>query len=239
MEWKPSFAEKWTSSYSRNTPAKLFIQSVYMNSRQTTLLNSLIIAGALGFFTIPNSAEAQPQDHSRNRPSPVEHLSRMLDCSRLPPSPPPGSQGRQGGGKLLLIYDQNGDGQIDDAERSQFQEDLQEGCLNRKARLIAEYDQDGDGELTSSELSLAADALRLKMQQRRQEFESQMDSNGDGQISRAERRAGHQARRAEMTQKYDLDGDGILNEAERQTMAADLRARIRSGEFPPPRPGRR
>jgi hypothetical protein len=86
---------------------------------------------------------------------------------------------------MMERFDQNGDGQLDDAERTAMMQE-------RAGRMIERHDTDRDGALSRTELEA--------IQGRGRRFlgpDSGADANGDGTITAAELAAGMSARMKE------------------------------------------
>ncbi len=174
------------------------------------------------------------------------------------PAGPQGSGGRMGFGgggpggpggdrqarfqEMVKKYDSNGDGQLDDSERTAMQATMEK----LRGEMMQKYDTNGDGQLDDNERQ-ARDASRLQ----------QYDSNGDGQIDEQERAAMPEYERVrgsrrggggpggpggfgggpggfrgnfgggplpDFMKQYDTNGDGQLNEQEQVAMQTAMRA---------------
>lgn len=96
-----------------------------------------------------------------------------------------GDRGGRRGGRMMERFDQNGDGQLDDAERTAMMQ-------GRAARMIERNDTDGDGSLSKAELEAIQGPGRRFLG-----ADSGVDANGDGTITAAELEAGMSARMRE------------------------------------------
>lgn len=146
---------------------------------------------------------------------------------------------------IMMAYDIDGDGQLNEAERMTLSDDLVTGCEAQHARILEEFDSDESGDLDEDELSLAREALNAHRQARRDLHQErreahraatleEFDADGDGELSRRERRAAHEAkraqRRARLMETFDADGDGALSEEELAALVQSVRERIQSGQ---------
>ena len=80
-------------------------------------------------------------------------------------------------------FDQNADGQLDDAERAQMKAAFEARRAERRAAMLAKFDRNHDGTLDDAERAAMRDA---KLAER---F-ARLDANGDGKISLDEFKAG-------------------------------------------------
>jgi hypothetical protein len=73
-------------------------------------------------------------------------------------------------------YDANGDGKLDDGEKTQLRADMKAKHEAKKAEMLAKYDINKDGKLDQSERAV------MKNDRAQASFEK-ADTNGDGQLS--------------------------------------------------------
>ena len=158
-----------------------------------------------------------------------------------------GAQGKHGGqgagmarrtGLLLMAYDADQSGDLDDDETALLEADLQVRCENRQAQLLEDFDADGDGELSDDEWDAAHEAIRARRDEHRAAIVEQFDTDGDGKLSREERRAAGgslgQMRglsRASLQAEFDVDGNGELDAADLASLRDALRARVRGEDL--------
>jgi hypothetical protein len=83
----------------------------------------------------------------------------------------------------LQKFDQNGDGELDDAERAQMKAAFEAKRGERKKEMLAKYDTNQDGKLDATERQVMRDA---KLTER---FQT-MDKNADGKLTLDEFKAG-------------------------------------------------
>jgi hypothetical protein len=84
---------------------------------------------------------------------------------------------------MMQKFDANGDGVLDDAERTKMKEAFATHRAARKAARIARFDADRDGALSPAERAAMKDELAGKR------F-AKLDKNGDGTLSLDEFKAG-------------------------------------------------
>jgi hypothetical protein len=97
-----------------------------------------------------------------------------------------GSGGHGGAGKraaMMQKFDANGDGALDDAERTKMRDAFAAKRAAKKAARVARFDADRDGALSQPERAAMKDELA------RERF-GKLDKNGDGAISLDEFKAG-------------------------------------------------
>ncbi|HTE53945.1 MAG TPA: hypothetical protein VK698_23985 [Kofleriaceae bacterium] len=139
------------------------------------------------------SAPAAAPQPEATQVAPSPRPLPTLDSPASPASPAPSARAgdpdhrRRGGrggrrGQMLERFDQNGDGQLDDAERAAMTHD-------RAAKMIERNDTDKDGALSVAEL----DAIKGNGR-RFQRVPSDADANKDGSITAAELEASMVAR---------------------------------------------
>lgn len=116
----------------------------------------------------PDTQMSQPAAGSETRPGWFTNGQTPAGCH--------GKRGQRGEGmrKRMAKFDTNGDGQLDDAERSAAKEQFMQKHKDKWAR----FDTNGDGQLDDSERSVAKAEL-IKC----------FDTDGDGKLSRQERQA--------------------------------------------------
>lgn len=112
-----------------------------------------------------------------------------------------GQRGQRGEGmrKRMAKFDTNGDGKLDDSERSAA-----------KAEMMKRFDTNGDGQVDDGERS----AAKAQFMQKHKDKWARFDTNGDGQLDESERSLA----KAEMIKRFDTDGDGKLSRQERQAI---------------------
>lgn len=130
-------------------------------------------------------------------------------------------------GMLVTVYDLDGSGALEDAERVTMLEDFTVRCTAIQAKLLADFDADGDGALDADE----QDTARATMEEDR---EAHCAERGEGPPPGARPAIG--AVPPPLLDEFDADGDGALSDTELSTLRAALRAHIRAGDplLPPP-----
>ncbi len=120
-------------------------------------------------------------------------------------------------GRALELFDVDGDGVLNEAERGEARAFAEARMAARKAKILAEFDADGDGVLSEAERKAVREAKRAEMEAKRAAMVKRFDVDGDGKLSEAERKAARETLRGEMAAKraaaieaYDADGDGRL-----------------------------
>jgi hypothetical protein len=144
--------------------------------------------------------------------------------------------------RVLARYDDNGNGQLDPAERVALRRDLvamssrpmaARFVLRHRAAVMTRvrwaFDENGDGVLSSDERTALVDALQARCERRRAELLSRFDANGDGTLDATERAAVKaalvakvQAQRQALLARYDANGNGVLDDGERVALRNDL-----------------
>ena len=141
---------------------------------------------------------------------------------------PGGPRGGPGGemrerlhGRALELFDADGDGVLNEAERGEARAFAEARLAARKAKVLAEFDADGDGKLSEVERKAVREAKRAEMEAKRAAMVKRFDVDVDGQLSEVERKAAHETMRGEMeakraaaVAKYDANGDGRLEASE-------------------------
>jgi len=98
---------------------------------------------------------------------------------------------------LVKRFDQDGDGELSDAEKAAakaaWKEHRGDKKGERREKLLAKFDQDGDGSLSEAEKAAARQAVQQHVQQRIAKLKSEhpelyakFDQDGDGSLSREE-----------------------------------------------------
>ena len=136
-----------------------------------------------------------------------------------------------GGGtraEMMKKYDADGDGKLNDAERTKMREEMKAQRENKGkqgqrpdvAQIIKKYDKDGNSELSKTELELFLKDMRTRQKLAEEKLRAERSERGE----RGERgsRGGN---REEMMKKYDTDGDGELSEAERAVLRKEMQDR--------------
>ena len=148
-----------------------------------------------------------------------------------PGGPGGGGRGRfQPDAETLKKYDKDGDGKLNDEERTAMRAD-------RDKAMLEKYDADKDGKLNNEErMKMEAENPRRGMggpPPTAEEIKT-YDKNGDGKLEGDEATALREARMKAMTEKYDTDKDGKLSDEERQKMFEDFRKNGGGGRGPRP-----
>jgi hypothetical protein len=78
--------------------------------------------------------------------------------------------------KMIEKFDQNGDGQLDAAERAQMKAAFEARHAERKQAMLAQFDANRDGQLDDAERAAMRDA-------KLSEKFARLDANGDGALS--------------------------------------------------------
>ena len=146
---------------------------------------------------------------------------------------------------VLIAYDTDESGDLNEMERDELQADMVLGCEARHARLIEEFDLDGNGELSDEEASAAQEELEIRREAHLTSREAHRtsreamvletyDEDGDGVLNREERNSAHEARhnhrQTGLYSEFDGDGDGLLSEEEHSHLSAEIQRRIQEGE---------
>ena len=131
--------------------------------------------------------------------------------------------------RLRWAFDEDGDGQLDGAERGAMVDAMRSVCEARKAAKLAEFDADGDGTLSREEKQAAWAASEQRRADRRAGRIAEHDTDGDGELSSGERQAMRAERRAHFEAQLaaaDTDGDGTVSDEERAAFRAALLERL-------------
>lgn len=139
-------------------------------------------------------------------------------------APKPGEGARPGRGsgrqlppELLKKYDKDGDGKLNEEERTAWR-------TEREKEMLAKYDADKDGKLNDEERKkMEAENPRRGFWQPDAETIKKFDKDGDGKLNDEETKALREARQKEMLEKYDADKDGKLNDEERNKAFGEFR----------------
>ena len=140
--------------------------------------------------------------------------------------------------RLKWIYDADKSGDLDEAEKEELKQDLEERCLNRKAQILENFDEDGDGAISEEE----REAIReFRHSKRIEHFESlleEFDADSDGRLSREEKKAimdakkeKIKARREALKERFDTDESGDLDADEVAALKAFLKEFVRGEHF--------
>jgi Ca2+-binding EF-hand superfamily protein len=135
-----------------------------------------------------------------------------------------GARGGPGGemrermhGRALELFDADGDGVLNEAERGEARAFAEARMAARKAKVLAEFDADGDGKLSEVERKAVRETKRAEMEAKRAAMVKRFDVDGDGKLSDVERKAAREtmrgemeAKRAAVVEEYDADGNGRL-----------------------------
>ena len=145
--------------------------------------------------------------------------------------------------EAIKLFDKDGDGKLNDAERAAMREARQAKAEQMRKNLEKEFDKNGDGKLDDAERAALADAKKNRMEQFRKAREKAFDKDGDGKLNDAERKAmqdefqKHRPKEGpgfqDMIKRFDKDGDGKLNETERKAMMEARKQRL-EGKGPRP-----
>jgi Ca2+-binding EF-hand superfamily protein len=131
--------------------------------------------------------------------------------------------------EILGRYDDDGDGQLSEEERSevwQARQDRPEHHRRHRAqlwqRLLRIYDTDCDGQLSEEERSALMDDFSARCEALHQRLLETFDADGDGQLDedemealRADLQARRQERRQRMLDRLDHNDDGEIDADER------------------------
>lgn len=138
--------------------------------------------------------------------------------------------------RLHWVFDENGDGQLSNDERTALVDALEARCERIKAQVLARFDANADGQLDEAERQAAKDALRARIETFRANVLSHYDANGNGVLDDGERAAlrddriaAFRARRAELVAQFDANGDGSLGDAEKLALKRAIQQRIIDG----------
>ncbi len=120
--------------------------------------------------------------------------------------------------KLVWVYDDNGDGKLDEAERANVKADKELRKAARKARV----DGNHDGTISPEERAVAKDVKRHEREAKKAERLAKLDANKDGKLDPLERSRAKAAKQA----AFDKNKDGKLDAAETAAARAAARARL-------------
>ena len=151
-------------------------------------------------------------------------------------------------GMLLLTYDVDGSGILEESERATLLSDFTERCVNLQALLVSEFDANGDGTLDADEQATARAALESQAPEHHSgcdKMGGESGESGGGAPPDGAPPDGPPDDTATVNgvpipppllDEFDADGDGQLSDAELSTLRASLRERVRSGAplMPPP-----
>jgi len=150
---------------------------------------------------------------------------------------------------VVQAYDQNGDGELDQAEGQQLREDLglsgdRRQALAARHRFMRQqrlmrvkwiYDADGSGDLDEQEREQLRDDLEARCENRMAYLHENFDADDSGDLDeaeweavRAELRARIQARRQAHLEEYDANNNGELDPGEQLQFRVQRRAEIQA-----------
>lgn len=119
--------------------------------------------------------------------------------------------------EMILQYDLDGDGMLNDKEREIMMQSFRD-------RWIESQDTNGDGFVSADEM-VAAGRERMLSSPRADRMKSRFDADGDGELSAEEENSFNawlderdQDRMDRMVRQHDTDGDGIMSDAETLAM---------------------
>jgi len=122
------------------------------------------------------------------------------------------------------LFDTNGDGQLDEAERAAMREGR---SARRRARTLESFDDDADGALNEDEQAMLDTARKDMTADRAARMLRNADADEDGKISRDEAEASGR-RMSRVLRDFDAvdsDGDALISDAELQKAIAERRER--------------
>ncbi len=90
--------------------------------------------------------------------------------------------------KILERFDANGDGKLNEQERTAARE-------SRRAKILEHFDTNGDGLIDDSEKEAIKKTRKERRGKRRQRILKQFDANGDGVLDNDEKKTARKARR--------------------------------------------
>jgi len=130
--------------------------------------------------------------------------------------------------EAIKLFDKDGDGKLNEAERSAMREARQAKAEQMRKALEMRFDKNGDGKLDDAEKAALAEAKKNRMEQFRKSREKAYDKDGDGKLNDAERKAmqddflKHRPKGGpdfqDIIKRFDKDGDGKLNDEERKNL---------------------
>ena len=134
--------------------------------------------------------------------------------------------------ETLKKYDKDGDGKLNEQERSVMLADRKAEMDKARQTHEKEFDKNGDGKLDDAERKALMEARQAQREKFMKEREKEFDKDGDGKLNDAERKAMTDEmqkrpplaaqRRQEMLKRFDKDGDGKLSDEERKAMMAAM-----------------
>ena len=105
------------------------------------------------------------------------------------PGKGPGGKHRGGPPKILLDkFDKDGDGKLNEEERSEIRKEFMKRREANKARRLERFDTDKDGELSAEEKEAAKPVLIEERKQIKESVLKEFDKDGDGKLSPEERK---------------------------------------------------
>ncbi|MCC7070935.1 MAG: hypothetical protein IT383_06420 [Deltaproteobacteria bacterium] len=120
--------------------------------------------------------------------------------------------------RLAWVYDDNGDGKLDAAEKATLDADR----AQRKAARVARVDTNHDGTISPEERAVAKDVARHRRAEKKAERLAKHDANKDGTLDPLERSRAKSAKAAAL----DKNKDGKLDATETAAARAAARARL-------------
>lgn len=139
---------------------------------------------------------------------------------------------------LLKEFDKDGDGKLNEAERTAMREAFKARREQAIKAREKEFDKNGDGKLDDAERAAFEAAQKAQMEQMMKAREKLFDKDGDGKLNDEERKemmSAMQRRHAqpnpmleEMMKRYDTNKDGRLSDEERKVMMDDRAKRFQA-----------
>lgn len=105
------------------------------------------------------------------------------------PGKGPGGKHRGGPPKMLLDkFDKDGDGKLNEEERSEIRKEFMKRREANKAKRLERFDTDKDGELSAEEKEAARPVIIEERKQIKESVLKEFDKDGDGKLSPEERK---------------------------------------------------